>query len=64
MKTLSFILLILGWVTGLSAQHHHNHETGLNASEINAEHSLYHLDVDWIDHRGDTYTLSDFRAGR
>lgn len=60
MKTLSSILLIFACVMSLSAQHHHNGENTLSASEISSEHSLYHLDAQWTDHRGNTYSLSDF----
>jgi len=44
----------------LSAQHHHNGDNTLSASTVNSEHSLYHLDAQWTDHRNETYSLSDF----
>ncbi|MDR8390759.1 SCO family protein [Aliifodinibius sp. S!AR15-10] len=60
MKTVSFILLMFCLATSLAAQHHHEITDALNAGEISAEHSLYHLDAEWTDHRGETYALSDF----
>lgn len=60
MKTLSFILLMFGVAASLSAQHHHTKTDVLSAGEISSEHSLYHLDAEWTDHRGETYSLSDF----
>lgn len=60
MKTLLFILLIFGLTTSLHAQHHHAGNEALDAGEISSEHSLYHLDAEWTDHRGDTYSFSDF----
>ena len=60
MKTLSFILLTLAFAMNLSAQHHHNGDNTLSAGTVNSEHSIYHLDAQWTDHRGDTYSLRDF----
>lgn len=60
MKILLFIFLLFGLGTSLSAQHHHTRGDGVNAIKITAGHSLYHLDGEWTDHRGNTYTLSDF----
>ena len=61
MRTLSAILLILCLAGSLSAQqHHHEGNTTLKAGEVNSEHSLYHLDAEWTDHRNQTFRLSDF----
>ncbi|MDZ7691977.1 MAG: SCO family protein [Balneolaceae bacterium] len=60
MKTLLMILLMFCFATGLSAQHHHAKSDALGAGAVSSEHSLYHLDTEWIDHRGDTYSLRDF----
>jgi len=62
MKILSFILLMMACVTGLSAQHHHEKDSAPGARAINSQHSLYHLDAGWADHRGDSLALSDFRG--
>ena len=62
MKKLTLIAIFLMAAASLSAQHHHNHsaDNTLSATEINAEHSVYHLDAEWTDHRGEIYSLSDF----
>lgn len=60
MKTLLFILLIFVCAVSLSAQHHHKSNNTLSAGEISSEHSVYHLDAEWTNHRGETYSLGDF----
>ncbi|MGM0547541.1 MAG: SCO family protein [Bacteroidota bacterium] len=62
MKKIFLITLLLFTATRLLAQHNHNHnaDDALSTTEVDAEHSLYHLDVEWTDHRGDTVTLDDF----
>lgn len=60
MRSLSFILLMFACAVSLSAQHHHNSDNTLRAGTVNSEHSLYHLDAQWTDHRGESYSLSDF----
>ena len=62
MKKLSLILLLLAGATGLQAQHQHKEESAPGAREVSSEHSLYHLDAEWTDHRRDTLRLSDFRG--
>lgn len=61
MKKLFLITLFLLTATGLLAQHNHNHNA-LSTTEVDAEYSLYHLDAEWTDHRGDTVTLDDFKG--
>lgn len=60
MKTLPSILLIFACAMSLSAQHHHKGDNTLSAGAISSEHSLYHLNAQWTDHRNETYSLSDF----
>jgi protein SCO1/2 len=64
MKNLLLIILLLFTATNLVAQHNHNHsaDNTLNAKEIDSEHSVYHLDADWTDHRGDVVKLDDFKG--
>jgi len=64
MKKLSLIAFFMLMVTSLSAQHQHNHnaDNTLHAKEVNSEHSLYHLDAEWTDHRGDMVRLDDFKG--
>lgn len=62
MKKLFFITLFSLTATSLVAQHNHGSDNALNATEVEAEHSLYHLDAEWTDHRGDTVTLQDFEG--
>lgn len=62
MKRLVLILpILLLAVTVAYGQHHHTADTP-RAGENYAEHSLYHLDVEWTDHRGNYVILSDFRG--
>ncbi len=51
---------MLGWAVGTTAQHHHQGDNTLKAGDVNSEHSLYHLEAEWTDHRGDTFSLKDF----
>jgi len=60
MKTLPFILLTLACAMSLNAQHLHNGDNTLSAGKVNSEHSIYHLDAQWTDHQGDTYSLRNF----
>lgn len=62
MKKLYLIVTLLFMATSLSAQHNHNSDNALHAKEVDSEHSLYHLDAEWTDHRGETISLSDFRG--
>lgn len=62
MKKVYLIALFLMMGTSLIAQHQHNHssDNALSATEIDVEHSLYHLDAEWTDHRGERVELTDF----
>lgn len=62
MKKLYLITLLLLTATSLVAQHNHSADNAMNATEIDSEHSLYHLDAEWTDHRGETVSLADFRG--
>ncbi|MDZ7657700.1 SCO family protein [Fodinibius sp.] len=62
MKKFYLILIFLLTATSLSAQHNHGADNTLNAKEVDSEHSLYHLEAKWTDHRGETVSLADFRG--
>lgn len=62
MKKLLLITLLLLTSTSLLAQHNHSANNALSATEIDSEHSLYHLDAEWTNHRGDTVRLNDFKG--
>ncbi len=64
MKNLLLIILLFFTASSLVAQHNHNHsaDNTLNAKEIDSEHSVYHLDAEWTDHRGDVVRLDDFKG--
>lgn len=63
MKKLSIILLPLLFSTAVFAQHdHHEAKTALKAENVNAEHSLYHIEAEWTDHRNDTFNLDQFKG--
>lgn len=62
MKVLASIIMTFLLVSNVNAQHNHNSDGALNAASVNAEHSLYHLNAEWTDHRGDNYSLIDFKG--
>lgn len=62
MEKLFLITLLFFTATSLIAQHNHNDDSALGSTKVDTEHSLYHLDARWIDHRGDTVTLDDFKG--
>jgi protein SCO1/2 len=64
MKKLYLLLIFLFTAMSLLAQHNHHHsaDNTLNAKEIDAEHSLYHLDAEWTNHRGEDVNLGDFKG--
>lgn len=64
MKSLYAIIVFLLMAPGLSAQHNHNHsaDNTLEATQVDAEHSLYHLDAEWTDHRNENLVLTDFKG--
>jgi len=64
MKKLYLIVIFLFMAMSVSAQHNHNHsaDNTLNTTEVNSEHSLYHLDAEWTDHRNETISLTDFKG--
>ena len=61
MKILTAILLIATFTVSVSAQHQHDADE-MSAEGVNTEHSLYHLDAEWTDHRGETLALSNFEG--
>lgn len=65
MKKIFLIAILLCTSASVLAQHKHNHsaDNALSAEKIDSEHSLYHLDAKWTDHRGDTIRLNDFKGG-
>lgn len=60
MKKLIIILLTALCSATVYAQHNHGVEETPGAEKVNADHSLYHLNAEWTDHRGDTFTLNEF----
>ncbi|MEL7832895.1 SCO family protein [Fodinibius sp. Rm-B-1B1-1] len=62
MKKIFLIALFSLAATSLLAQHNHSSDSALSTTEINSEHSLYHLNAEWTDHRGETLSLTDFRG--
>lgn len=62
MKKLYLIVILLFTATSLSAQHNHSSDNALHAKEVDSEHSLYHLDAEWTNHRNETVKLSEFRG--
>lgn len=62
MRLLTAILFIAIFSTSLMAQHQHEADNELSAEEVKTSHSLYHLDADWTDHRGNEFSISDFEG--
>ena len=64
-SVIAYTLVFLGiFSMNAFAQHgHHQHEKeALKAGEVHADHSLYHLDAEFIDHRNKVVQLSDFKG--
>lgn len=66
MRTLiAFVMTFLAMVSlDVMGQHNHhgNNKEALKAGEVHADHSLYHLDSEFIDHRKEEVQLSDFKG--
>lgn len=62
MKILTAILFVTMFATSLSAQHQHDANDEMRAEEVSAEHSLYHLNAEWTDHRNTTISLKEFEG--
>ncbi len=57
-------LLALTLVPGWAVAQHGSHSNGnvLDAKDVNHSHSLFQLDAEWINHRGETFQLSKFKG--
>lgn len=60
-----FILLLLVLFIPIHApaqhtDHGHSNSNVLDAGEVNMEHSLYHMDAVWTNHRQENFQLADF----
>ncbi len=62
MRILTAIFLVAIFTASLSAQHQHDANNTLSAEEVKSEHSLYHLDEEWTDHRGNAISLKHFEG--
>ncbi len=56
------LLTALAFVKHSYAQHTHQNHNAMDANDINDEHSLFHLDAVWTDHRDQQIQLSDFQG--
>ncbi|MEQ8525887.1 SCO family protein [Gracilimonas sp.] len=61
MKTLLILSALLLSSLNLVAQHHHGKDATLKAEKV-SEHSLYHLDAEWVTHRNESISLSQFKG--
>lgn len=62
-KTITTIFAICLLPVVLLAQHghgNHSNSNALDAKAVNMEHSLYHMDAEWTNHRNESIKLSDF----
>lgn len=55
--TVLFFLMFAQAVMG----QHMNHNA-MDAQPVESEHSIYHMDATWTDHRGETFQLSDLQG--
>ena len=66
MKTLITFLVAFTAMVSFEAMAQHNHhgndKEALKAGEVHADHSLYHLDSEFLDHRNEQVQLSDFKG--
>lgn len=66
MKYLNLIitLLVLAiFSCRATAQHgNHSNSNALHATEVNHTHSLFQMDAEWINHRGETFQLNEFQG--
>lgn len=60
--SLTFIFMIFAGLRPGLAQNGHENHNAMAAGEISSEHSLYHLDAVWTDHRNEQFSLSEFRG--
>lgn len=56
------VFLSLIWVIPTLAQHGHQNHNALDAAEINSEHSVYHNNAIWTNHRNETFRLSELKG--
>lgn len=56
------LLTALVFVKPGNAQHAHQNHNAMEAKEINDDHSLFHLDAVWTDHRDQRIQLRDFQG--
>ncbi|MCP9290113.1 SCO family protein [Gracilimonas sediminicola] len=61
MRTLFILSAFLLSSMSAVAQHHHGDSATLKAEKV-SEHSMYHLKAEWITHRNESVTLSQFKG--
>lgn len=61
MKTILMLCALLLSSLNVVAQHHHGDSASLKAEKV-SEHSLYHLDAEWITHHNKPVSLSEFKG--
>jgi len=57
-----WMFLYLFFAPSVFSQDYGHHHKALKAGEVHQGHSLYHLDAEWINHRGDSLKLEEFRG--
>lgn len=60
--TFTFLFMLFAGLRAGLAQNGHENHNAVAAGEISSEHSLYHLDAVWTDHRNESFSLSEFRG--
>lgn len=60
MKNCLTILFFLIAAANVHAQHQHQAGGEMMARDVNVDHSVYHLDAEWTDHREKPITLNEF----
>lgn len=57
----ALILLISGFGV-IQAQHSHQNHNAMDVKEVSSEHSVYHSQADWTNHRNETFQLHELKG--
>jgi len=64
LQTIIISLALLAAVPSLGFSQHggHHNSNALDATEVKHSHSLFQMDAEWINHRGETFQLREFQG--
>lgn len=61
-KYMPVAFLALLFTQTVFGQHKHMNHNAMDAQPVESEHSIYHMDATWTDHRGEKFQLADLRG--